>query len=273
MIKLIALDLDGTLLNSDHQISQTTLSALKEVMANGIQLMIATGKTPFSAVEVKKELGLQTWGVFSQGLTILDQNDTIAYQNSLPDEISRKAVQLLEAKTDAFDFVIYNIDGLFTIRPSSFDRFLTDHHEPYPIATGSADQLANHLPFQKILIKGERPDLEQLKADLITHFGDLAHFVFSLETVLEIVPAGSSKGDGVERALKRLGITAEEMIAFGDGDNDIEFLSKAGTGIAMGNGTPAAKSAADYVTLTNDQDGIPHALYHFGLLKKGSPEN
>ncbi len=267
MIKLIALDLDGTLLNSDHQISPNTLQALKKVMADGIQVMIATGKTPFSAVEVKKELGIKTWGVYTQGLTILDPNDEIAYKNDLPDNISIKSVELLEEKAEAFDFVIYNIDGLFSIRPSSFDTFLTDHHEPHPIAKGSADGLLGHLPFQKILIQGNRSDLDQLKSDLIEQFGDQAHFVFSLETVLEIVPALSSKGDGVDRVLKKLGIQSDELIAFGDGDNDIEFLTNAGTAVAMGNGTKGAKSAADYVTLSNDQDGIVHALYHFGILK------
>ncbi|MEM8858707.1 MAG: HAD-IIB family hydrolase, partial [Chloroflexota bacterium] len=165
-------------------------------------------------------------------------------------------------------FVIYRNDGLFTIHPSPFDTFLTDHHEPQPQAKNTKEGLLGHLPFQKILISGAHDFLQDFKLKLIDEFGQAAHFVFSLETVLEVVPAGSSKGNGVSKALEVLGMTADEVMAFGDGDNDIEMLDMMGIGVAMGNGTSAAKAAADYVTLSNDDDGIVHALYHFGILKE-----
>ena len=77
---------------------------------------------------------------------------------------------------------------------------------------------------------------------------------------------GLSKADGIAAVIERFGITADEVMAFGDGGNDSEMLKYAGTGIAMGNADDTARSAADYVTLTVDQDGISHALRHFGLL-------
>ena len=77
---------------------------------------------------------------------------------------------------------------------------------------------------------------------------------------------GLSKADGIAAVIERFSITADEVMAFGDGGNDSEMLKYAGTGIAMGNADDTARSAADYVTLTVDQDGISHALRHFGLL-------
>ena len=267
MIQLIALDLDGTLLNSNHQISPKTLQALKKVMNSGIQIMIATGKTPISAVEVKKQLGIETWGVFTQGLTILDPTDEVADETVLPDNLSREATMLLEKLHNQFEFVIYNRNGIYTLSPSSFDAFLTAHHEPHPVAMEKSDRLFSQLPFQKILIQGERSNLDRLELELTDTFGSSVDFVFSHHDVLEILPAGTSKGGGVAWVLNKLGIKSEELMAFGDGDNDIEMLALAGIGVAMGNGTSGTKSASNYVTLTNDEDGIVDALYHFGLLK------
>ncbi|MEM9777806.1 MAG: Cof-type HAD-IIB family hydrolase [Chloroflexota bacterium] len=265
-IKLIAIDLDGTLLDSNHEIRPRTLKSLKQLLAQGIQILIATGKTHFSAVDVKKQLGIQTWGVFSQGLTIQNPQDEIIYEQHLPDEISTRAVNLLN-NADV-PFVIYRNDGLYNIQESAFDQFLIEHHEPRPQVQHSKENLLQHLPFQKVLINGPQDFLQEFKQQLIGEFGESAHFVFSVETVLEVVPAGSSKGNGVAKAIELLGFTADEVMAFGDGDNDIEMLAMMGVGVAMGNGTSAAKAAADYVTLANDDDGIVHALYHFGILNE-----
>ena len=265
-IKLIAVDLDGTLLDSNHEILPKTLASLKRLLAQDIQILIATGKTHFSAVDVKKQLGIQTWGVFSQGLTIQSPADEIIYEQHLPNDISTRAVNLLD--TADVPFVIYRNDGLFNIHQSEFDKFLTEHHEPEPHVQNSKEKLLAHLPFLKFLINGPHDFLQQFKLQLIEEFGESAHFVFSLETVLEVVPAGSSKGNGVAKAIEMLGFSPDEVMAFGDGDNDIEMLAMMGIGVAMGNGTSSAKVAADYVTLTNDNDGIVHALYHFGILKE-----
>lgn len=264
-IKLIAVDLDGTLLDSRHEIRPKTLESLKQLLASGIQVLIATGKTHFSAVDVKKQLGIQTWGVFSQGLTIQDPNEKIIFEQHLPNDISTRVITLLDEA--GVPFVIYRNDGLFNIHESEFDTFLTEHHEPQPQAQQTKAKLLAHLPCQKILINGAHDFLQAFKQQLIGEFGDSAHFVFSLETVLEVVPAGSSKGNGVAKAIEMLGFIPDEVMAFGDGDNDVEMLAMMGVGVAMGNGTPAAKAAADYVTLTNDDDGIVDALYHFGVLE------
>lgn len=264
-IKLIALDLDGTLLNSCHEISPQTLECLKQVIAQGIQVVITTGKTHFSAVNVKKQLDLKTWGVFTQGLTILDPNGKTVYYRTLPDAVSTAVVNYLTEHN--LDFVAYKDSGLYTLNPSEFDRFLTDRHEPHPVPTGNATNFLDESPFQKFLIYGEHNRLEKLLAELKNKLNIEADFVFSLDEVLEIIPAGSSKGDGVARMLKELSISPAEIVAFGDGDNDLEMLTMAGIGVAMANGTEKTRSAADFVTLSNDQDGIPHALAHLGILE------
>lgn len=263
-IKLIAVDLDGTLLNSEHQIPTSHLKALKTASERGIKVIIATGKTAYSADGVYAQLGFRTAGVFSQGLLIYDHRGELTYEGALPNAVSREIVRYsLQSDTP---FVAYKHKEIHALTPSTMDQLLVDFHEPPARYFGTPEKLFAQLPFQKILIHGERERLLAERPKLQTRFGDRCDLVFGNPVMLEFVPKGSSKGDGVSRLLAQLGIHPDEIIAFGDGENDLEMIKMAGVGVAMQNGIPELRHTADFVTTSNDDGGISHALHQFGII-------
>lgn len=260
-IHCIAVDLDGTLLNSRHQISPATKKALRRALTAGIEVVIATGKTRLSTREVVPQLGLSSPGVYSQGLVIANADGSISHQEHLPDAVTHEAAKA--AQQLGLSFVIYKDIEIFTTENDRWTMTMADFAEPDPQPCGSIELLMKQGPFQKIILMEEPAYLDQVTPALLRQFAGRASLFKSQAFMLEVVPAGTSKGAGLKRLLDDLEISFENVIAFGDGDNDLEMIQWAGIGVAMGNAMPNVKAAADFVTRSNDEDGIAFALDKF----------
>ncbi len=260
-IRLIAVDIDGTLLNDAHELTPTTEAAVRKAVGMGIHVVLATGKTRASAVDLIQRLGLQSPGVFSQGLIIADPNGTIRHQTNLADALAREIAEA--AQLCGLSFVAYRDQAIYCLANDVWSDLHVAFHEPLAIPTGTIDGLMARGPFQKFIFMGEPDQLAERIDALRSQFTGKAAMVYSNPRMLEFLPPGASKGAGVLRLLEELAIDPAEMIAFGDADNDIEMLEVAGIGVAMGNAMAGPRAVADYITDSNNADGVARALDHF----------
>lgn len=264
-IKLIATDLDGTLLNDEHVISPRNLHALKQAMARGVQVILATGKSYASAVEQIAQLGLTTPGVYTQGLVLCNHDGTIRHQRTLQPEIARSILEWTDGK--GYSVTAYSGTRIMTEVLSPWMDILTAHHEPAPEVVGPLLAMVGTVPLNKILVMGEAERIRVVRQALGAQLNGAATLVQAMDNQVEILPKGESKGGGLKRLLDDLNIDPAQVIAFGDGENDVEMLQLAGIGIAMANGMQAAKDAADYVTLSNNEDGLAVGVEKYVLGK------
>ncbi len=264
-ITVIALDLDGTLLNSAHEISPRTEQALKRAMAQGVEVILATGKTATSRHRPVNQLGLTTPGVYSQGLVLLNSDGTIRYQRDLAPGTARIAIEYIESIGGTIVAVADAGTRILSERVSSLTDFMVDHHEPDPELVGPLSGIVDSIPITKLLIEANPADIETMREALRARLNGSATLVRSMPQLIEVLPKDASKGDGLRRLLDDLRIDPRHVLAMGDGENDIEMLQMAGIGIAMGNANERVKDAADYVTATNDEDGVALAVERFVL--------
>ncbi|CAN1120553.1 Endoribonuclease YBEY, chloroplastic [Linum perenne] len=278
--KYIFCDMDGTLLNSRSQLSTTNANALKEAMSRGVKVVIATGKARPAVINILKTAGLagkdgivseSSPGVFLQGLLIYGSEGQEIFRRNLDPSVCREVCQYsLEHKVPLMAF---SNDRCFTL----FDHPLVDslhtiYQEPKAEVIPSVEQLVSAADIQVIVLfqKLLFIDTADRVANEVRPYwseatGRRANVVQAISHMLEIVPVGTSKGSGVQILLDHLGATAEEIMALGDGENDIEMLKLASLGIALRNGSEKTKAVADIIGISNDEDGVADAIYRYAF--------
>ena len=250
-IRIVALDLDGTLETSDHQISPRTAQAIKNVIDHGIIVIIATGKTYFAGERVRKRLQLNTPSVHVQGLALYKSNGEILHENHMPIDTAQEVLAIIQ--DNDVDSIVNSGNRILATKRTKWTDLIEKYGEP---AAEVVESLADH-PIQKITAIGIPAKIKALKAQLSLEISGKANLVQSnLGNMIEVLPLGTSKGEGVRRVLHHLGIAPNQLLAFGDGENDLEMLELASIGVAMGNAEDALKNSADLVTATNDEDGV-----------------
>lgn len=260
-IQLIALDLDGTLLDSNGRISPQNETAIKKALQQGIQVIIATGKTRWSAEAAIAQLGLQSPGVFTQGLTIYDADGALLHETTLPQETAVSILTYLEEKQ--IPHLVYCSDQLRTPYHHSYSVLLhTKYHEPLPVVVGSLRDGLSQFRINKLLISDEANN-DATRAELDRLFGAQATVTQAVKEYIEVLPLGTSKGKGLRWLLNELGVPETAVLAVGDGENDIEMLQLSGIGVAMGNAHDRVKAAADVTVRDNNEAGVAQAIERF----------
>ena len=254
---LIALDLDGTLLNDEKTISPKTKSVLQKTIKAGHKVIISTGRPFRSSQPYYEELGLDTPIVNFNGAFVHHPKNTGfgIYHEPMPLQVAKSIVETCG------DFRLYNI-----VAEVKDEVYLHYHDEklldifqignPH-VTTGNLMRFLRDEPTS-MLIHAAKEDvpsihsyLSDVHAEVIDHrrWGAPWH-------IIEIIKAGLNKAAGVKKVADAYGIPKERIIAFGDEDNDLEMIEYAGTGVAMGNAIPALKAIANEITLSNTEDGI-----------------
>ncbi|CAL9187207.1 endoribonuclease YBEY, chloroplastic [Musa acuminata AAA Group] len=265
-------DMDGTLLNSKSQISVTNAEAIKAAVSRGVNIIIATGKTRPAVISALKMVDLAgkngvisefSPGIFLQGLLVYGRQGREICRSNLDQDVCREA--LLYSLEHEVPLIAFSQDQCFTL----FDHPLVDslhtvYHEPKAEIMSSVEHLLAAAEVQKLLFfdtaEGVSTTLRPYWAEAIM---GRAEVVQAQPDMLEIVPAGTSKGNGVQMLLNHLGISEKEIMAIGDGENDIEMLQLASLGIALANGSEKTKAVADVIGACNDEDGVAKAIYEY----------
>lgn len=275
MIKLVAIDLDGTLLNSHKEISQKNKDVLAQAKAAGVKIVLCTGR-PLAAIEVYLEtLGLRDNGDYSITFNggLVQKNDT--------GEIIEKALMPLDAVHNLYQLAAeLNVpldilsDGLVLQLPTSLEN-RSLYSQLNNLLTFEAAEL-QHLTadriYNKAVVAIDEDYLDEQISKIPTPFYDRYEIIKTRSNLLEFMPKGITKAYGISLLARDLEIKQEEIMTIGDEENDLPMIEYAGLGVAMENAVASVKALADVITDTNDNDGVAQAVEKFVLepLKGGN---
>lgn len=271
-IKLIALDLDGTTLNSIGLLTQVTREAIESVIKKNLYVVIATGRS-FSTLpdEIFKIKGMH-YLVTSNGARVFDIKESrIIYSNLIGEEEIEKIVQLLRQ----YDFMIEAfISGDAYVDRKIYDNIeavgLKKKHNDYilrtrkPVANLFEFMLLNKGNVENININFGKPEDKEKMTIVLCKLKNVT-ITSSFDHNIEIGGETTSKADAINQISQRLGIEEKNVMAIGDSPNDGAMLQAAGLSIAMGNGKDQIKEIAQFITHSNDEDGVAFAINKFLL--------
>lgn len=260
--KLIALDLDGTLKNSHNEITIKTKEALIQAQELGIKVVLASGRPTPGLRHEAKELMFDKYEGYLlsfNGARVLDyKTKETLFEQTLTIEEAKKAylrskeyglacmtydedIILTEDIDDEYVCVEAKINDITKQKVESFDKVLKD-------------------PIYKVLLTGKPDYVASIVDEFKEPFGDSLSIYRSAPFFIEVMAQNIDKAQSLDHLVNKLGIKQEEVIAFGDGYNDLSMIEYAGTGVAMGNAVEGVKEKANIITLSNDEDGIAHTL-------------
>jgi len=263
--KLLVLDIDGTLTNSKKEITPATLNALLSLQEQGIKVVLASGRPTAGIRALAKQLKLDEYGSFIlsyNGAKIIDcKTDEIIYQNVIPGHF---IPQLYDAAIrHGVGIISYEEDCVIAGTP--IDCYIEKEAAINHIEIKEVKNFPEYITFDvnKCLMTGEGTYLAAVEEKMKDEFGEYLNIYRSEPFFLEVMPQNIDKAYSLGRLLDHLNLTKDEMICCGDGYNDMSMIEYAGLGVAMANAQEKVRDAADYITLSNDEDGIVHVIEKF----------
>lgn len=264
-IRLIAMDLDDTLLKDDWTISPRVVKAIQKAREQGVKVTIATGRMPISTRPYAKELGLDIPVITYHGAMIQQAvSGDILFRQVIPSQISAQLIRDLEER--GIYAQIYLKDRVIAQTLNEWSR---EYARIASVRIEEADlaRVLSQEPegVEKILGIAREADLDQLRPFLSQRYGNKVHVTKSKPHFLEIVEASVNKGVALAHLAEGFKIHRQEVMAIGDSLNDLEMIRYAGVGVAMGNARPEVKEQADFVTASNEEDGVAEAIERYVL--------
>lgn len=257
--KLLVLDLDGTLTNSKKQITPFTLQALMEAQEQGLRIVLASGRPTYGIVPLAKQLEMHRFGgfilSFNGGKIINQATNEVLYEQTLESDI----IPILYKRAWDAGLTILSYNGKYILTENAEDKYVKYESFLTKMKVKETDDFLRdlHLPADKCMIVGEPEDLVPLEEKLRQEVGRQINVYRSEAFYLELVPKGIDKAASLARLLEKLAISPDEIVAVGDGYNDVSMIRYAGLGVAMANAQEPVKASANYVTpQTNDEDGV-----------------
>ena len=265
--RAIALDLDGTLTNHDKVVTPRTRQALLKAQELGTVIILASGRPTYGIVPVAECLELEKRGgyilSYNGGNIVNAKTGEKLFSQFLPDAMIPILYKYAKEKNHALlgyagnEIITEMPDGQYVREGSRMNKMnirkvdnLLDALEPHPT---------------KLLMTGDPTDMIKAEEKLVEILGEKMDIFRSAPFFLELVPKGIDKAQSLLRLLSKINLTPADLMAFGDGYNDLSMLKLAGVGVAMANAAPEVRADADYVTLSNEEDGVAEALLHFGM--------
>jgi Cof subfamily protein (haloacid dehalogenase superfamily) len=270
--RLIAMDMDGTLLNSQKKITTYTKDVLKRASDAGVILAVCTGRLFASADYYAGLLGTEVPVIASNGAYIKDRRtNNVIYEEKLGDDKIREITAIVKSHGFCANYYTTShvIAETVTLATANYLRWNESMPEKSRIVVDIGKEIEEMMACYrneiiKMVVNGKSlQDLEKLRDD-IKKVSNVT-VVSSWSDNIEVMAPGVSKGNSVKLLAKHYGIEDSQVICFGDNENDISMIEYAEIGIAMGNATEDLKAAADYITDTNDNDGVAKAIEKFVL--------
>lgn len=255
-IRALFFDIDGTLVDRNHRPPESTLRALKAAHEKGLLVFVATGRT--------KAMVLPMFDIFDfdgivamTGQYCFDRSGQLLHTMPLDKDDVRLMMKIQE--TDPFPCLVVEGDECFTTMHADI---ITEHFtacglpipELYDISRIEENDVYQFITYYP---ETSNPKLAPLKNIRITNAASFCH---------DVLPASGGKHVGILKVAEHFGISKDEIMAFGDGKNDVDMLTNVGFSVAMGNACPETKAIADYITDDVDEDGVFNALKHFGII-------
>ena len=265
--RMIVLDLDGTLTNRNKEITPKTREALFELKRQGGIIVLASGRPTYGVMPLARELELHESGgyilSFNGGRIINCKTGETVFAKELPVSSNSRIIRM--AKDHGVNILTYENDLIVT--PNAGDEYVEKEAAVNKLEVKEVSDMEAYVQFPvvKFLMLEDGDYLAMVEPKVKAALGRDYSVYRSEPYFLEILPKGIDKAASLERLLTRLGMSRNEMIACGDGYNDLSMIQYAGLGVAMENAVFPVKKAADYVTGSNDHDGIAHVVEKFML--------
>lgn len=266
MIKLLALDIDGTIVNSERKMTTPVKEAILKAQDKGVRIVLCTGR-PYEGLEDHiKTLRLDQenhYVITNTGAFIQDSKTGSIHDGVVLDRGNYE--ELREATKDQkIQLTAYTSDDLWNPHKNPNDASLHDSHIlKMPVRLLTEDILTEDFKIARINIMGEKEEVDHavnsLSPQLLEKYYTIRNEVFSFE----LLHKNAGKGNALRRLGEMLDIDRKEIMAIGDGNNDIEMIDYAGVGVAMKNATEEVIKVADFITLSNDEDGVAYAIEKF----------
>jgi len=269
-VRLIAIDIDGTLLNSEFKIPSANISALRQAHETGIEVVLVTGRRHAFAMPIAEALGFDIWLISSNGAVTKSMTGELFHRDMLPAITARKLIAHMDAfRSNCVLTFDSELPGALVLEHAdvlnvSISRWIEKNSPWIQFVVPIEKALVND-PIQAMFC-GTVARMREAEAHLKN--AGLDHEITALKTeypvrdlcMFDILNYGCSKGHAVERWAGYRGITKEQVMAVGDNYNDIEMLNFAGIPVVMGNASEAMKNLGFVVTLTNDEAGVAAAV-------------
>lgn len=266
MIKLIAIDMDGTLLKENKTISSNTLKSIKAAQEKGVKIVLATGRPlkgikpylDFLKINGKNDFAITCNGAMVQN--IFTEN-VVAKQFMTIDDL----LYLYELSKKLGVYIHAFVEGS-CISPNENPYANLEHSfNNIPIEIIDFYKLSKDTKIVKVLFGEEPKKLKEASKRLPKGLNEKYNIMFSAPVFLEFLHPSVSKGFGVKLLAENFNISQDQIICIGDAENDIHMIKYAGLGVAMGNAFPSVKKIANYITKTNEEDGVAHVINKFVL--------
>ncbi len=268
MYKLVAIDLDDTLLNDDTKVSEATKLALAEAVARGVIITLATGRMYASAAKIAQQLKLNVPLITYQGALVKNSLDGhVLYERYVPSDVALWIYNY--CMENGLHLQGYVNDQLYVKEENEFVRNYSKlSNIPYIVEPNFASILTQ--PQTKMLIIDEPERLDRVGEHFRGVFGSQAHITKSKPNFLEIMHPEGTKGSALRFLAAHYGCALEATIAIGDSWNDHDMVEIAGLGVAMENAVESLKQIADFITSSNNEDGVKLVIDQFILNPKSS---
>lgn len=270
MYKLIALDIDGTLLNSEKKITSDVFNSIQEAKKNGAKVVLSTGRPLPGVTPLLNELNLNDEGDY-----------VICFNGAVVQEVkSERVISNIEMTYGDFKDIYKVVKELNTkVHINTPINLITPHKEPsqytvleselnkIPIVYKSEDEINEDITFCKIMIIDDPEKLEEILNILPKELFKKYTVVRSAPFFLEFLNKKANKGTALKALCENINLPIEKTIAVGDEENDQHMIKMAGLGVAMGNARDSIKDISDYITKTNNDGGVAHVINKFLLNK------
>lgn len=264
-IRLVAIDLDGTLLNDSKQVSDQTVEALRSLPARGVRTIIASARPPRSVRHIYQKLELDTWTINYNGALIWDEGTRrVVYHQPMDGDIVREIIERARA---VFADVLVGCEVL--------DRWFTDRYEQtYTTETGRMFKPDGVMPLEhfcnqpitKLMLLGDPYRLRTLVEPVFYEYPQVSAVRADPE-LIQIMDRRASKSAALRLLAGHYQVPMEHIMAIGDAANDVGMLESAGVAVAMDNAHPSVKAVAHWVAPSNNDHGVHAALVRYGLCR------
>ena len=278
-IKIISLDLDGTLLDSQKRLSEANRTALEEAAAKGVHIVPTTGRFFGMMPQAVRDLPFVRYAITINGAQVYDrETDTAIVREEIPLEMALDVIRLLDGYDVIYDCYRSNWGWMTEGLQAKAEDYATDAHylkmvrefrKPVPDLKEYLKSTAAEGDVQKVMLFARNtPGSESVTkaiTEAVSERFPLIKTTSSTWNNLELNIATAHKGNSLKRFAEHLGYTLDNCMALGDGTNDLSMIEAAGLGVAMSNAHPLVLAAANHVTASNDEDGVARAIRDFVL--------
>jgi len=257
-IRLVAIDLDGSLLTSQDAITERTVQAVRSLISHGVTLVVATGRMFCSAKRFALLFGPHTPVIAYNGAWISYARGELLLHKPIPLDLARETLNFFKEKNW---YVQSYIDDVLYVRELN-DKALTyaKHSDVVPVVVGEELYNPKKEPTKLLAVADDVSETERMRDEIKSHFNDRLFVAISSPLYIDMGNPETNKGKALTFLAGHFGINKDEICVIGDSENDINMFEAAGISIAMGNAREEVKAKATFVTASNDEDGVAVAI-------------